>query len=565
MRFPRERSEAKPRFGLPDRENSNNCASAECFARPCDLNLKIRITYVLTEKEFAMLRLSVRRYFSALVVFATAAAIASPIFAADDIWTTNFAAAKEKAKKEKKLLLVNFTGSDWCGWCKKLKAEVFDQEEFINEAPKDFVLVELDYPNSKKLPDELVKQNQTIKEKYKIVGFPTIMILTPEERLVAKTGYAKGGPTRYVVQLLDFVGTYRNIEELTPKLAGLKGIERAKLLDQIVDLYDKLQNESDEVVAYSNEIISLDADNKAGLKIKHQVKSLLAVAEKQRAKRDLAGALNTFDSLIALDGISPEQKQKAYAGKSNVCMMQKDFVNVVENMKKAIAAAPDNPQASRIAVMLKTLEAKAEAQKTLTKIFDELETAKGLDRAKVLDRIIDAKRDFFGSVNGVPAVNPGGTLGHQILMNSMYDDEEVENIAKWSKEIATLDADGKAGLKRKYEYRSAIAEAELAFREKDYDRVVELLDQGLELKDLSKDEKQGLLFLKSDINIMRKDIAASLDYCKKAIAVSDETPLAKFLENRAKQLEMVLSSMKEKNIDPKTGEKTDGKNTETQG
>ena len=69
---------------------------------------------------------------------------------------------RARPRPKRKLLLVDFTGSDWCGWCIKLKQEVFDKTEFKTEVPKQFVLVELDFPPSKEIPDELKKQNEQV-------------------------------------------------------------------------------------------------------------------------------------------------------------------------------------------------------------------------------------------------------------------------------------------------------------------------------------------------------------------------------------------------------------------
>ena len=65
-------------------------------------------------------------------------------------WGTDATTALAQAKKEKKLVVMNFTGSDWCGWCIKLKKEVFDTKEFAEYAGKNLVLVELDFPRAKK-------------------------------------------------------------------------------------------------------------------------------------------------------------------------------------------------------------------------------------------------------------------------------------------------------------------------------------------------------------------------------------------------------------------------------
>ena len=77
------------------------------------------------------------------------AGFASTAWAGGDLWMTDFEAAKTKAAKENKYLLVDFTGSDWCIWCTRLNSEVFSTKSFQTEAPKQFVLVELDFPRDK--------------------------------------------------------------------------------------------------------------------------------------------------------------------------------------------------------------------------------------------------------------------------------------------------------------------------------------------------------------------------------------------------------------------------------
>ena len=84
-----------------------------------------------------------------LLKLAACAAMLSPAFAGGEGWTSDFAAAKEQAAKENKSLLVDFTGSDWCGWCIKLNEEVFQHDPFKEGVKDKFVLVELDFPKDK--------------------------------------------------------------------------------------------------------------------------------------------------------------------------------------------------------------------------------------------------------------------------------------------------------------------------------------------------------------------------------------------------------------------------------
>ena len=93
-------------------------------------------------------------------------------------------------------MLLNFTGSDWCSWCKKLDAEVFSKKEFSDYAKKNLVLVEVDFPAQKKLAAALVKANDALKDKYKITGFPTLIVLKPDGTVVWKQVGLHGRRTR---------------------------------------------------------------------------------------------------------------------------------------------------------------------------------------------------------------------------------------------------------------------------------------------------------------------------------------------------------------------------------
>lgn len=92
-------------------------------------------------------------------------------------WSTDLDKAFEKAKAEKKSVLVEFTGSDWCPPCIAMRKNVFSKKEFIDAASKNFILVEIDLPKG----DEALRtKNEPIAEKYKIEGFPTVILFTPE-------------------------------------------------------------------------------------------------------------------------------------------------------------------------------------------------------------------------------------------------------------------------------------------------------------------------------------------------------------------------------------------------
>jgi protein disulfide-isomerase len=116
-------------------------------------------------------------------------------------WSEDFAKASAQAKAEKKLLLIDFTGSDWCGWCIKLDKEVFSKPEFEEYAKKNLVLVEADFPRSKELAKETKEQNAKLQKEYKIQGYPTVIVLSAEGKKVGELGYQPGGPAAFIAEL----------------------------------------------------------------------------------------------------------------------------------------------------------------------------------------------------------------------------------------------------------------------------------------------------------------------------------------------------------------------------
>ena len=151
-----------------------------------------------------------------LTVFLSMALI-SPALAAELQWLTDLPAAVRQASAENKAILVNFTGSDWCGWCIKLKKEVFDKPAFAAFARDNLVLVEVDFPRAKKLPEDLRKANDDLAGQFAVQGFPTIFILDSQGRRLARAGYMPGGPENYIAKLATIPGFVWNIPPAAPE------------------------------------------------------------------------------------------------------------------------------------------------------------------------------------------------------------------------------------------------------------------------------------------------------------------------------------------------------------
>jgi thioredoxin-related protein len=137
-------------------------------------------------------------------LFAVAAFIFiyGPFASAESDWLTDYKKAQQEAKAGNKFLLLDFTGSDWCGWCKRFDKEVLLQPEFKDFARDNLVVVELDFPRAKQQTPELKKQNRELAQQYEIVGFPTIVVLSADgQKLWRYDGYFPDGPAAFIAQL----------------------------------------------------------------------------------------------------------------------------------------------------------------------------------------------------------------------------------------------------------------------------------------------------------------------------------------------------------------------------
>ncbi|MFM1547921.1 MAG: thioredoxin family protein [Lentisphaeria bacterium] len=144
-----------------------------------------------------------------IILIALMGCFAASAFAAPS-WETDFKRAAKKADRKDRYMLLDFTGSDWCGWCIKLNKEVFDKSDFKDYARKNLILVEVDFPRMKKQKKSLEEQNADLALEYGIRGYPTIIILAPDGTLVAKTGYKRGGAEKYVEHLKKLIYKYEN-------------------------------------------------------------------------------------------------------------------------------------------------------------------------------------------------------------------------------------------------------------------------------------------------------------------------------------------------------------------
>lgn len=113
-------------------------------------------------------------------------------------WYTDINQVYELSKKTEKPIFAFFTGSDWCGWCHRLEANVYRKADFKEWAKNNVILLELDFPRNKKLPDALAQQNAGLQQFFNVQGFPTIwMFFMDKDVKTSKINIAPLGSLGY--------------------------------------------------------------------------------------------------------------------------------------------------------------------------------------------------------------------------------------------------------------------------------------------------------------------------------------------------------------------------------
>ena len=227
-----------------------------------------------------------------------------------------------------------------------------------------------------------------------------------------------------------------------------------------------------------------------------------------------AEAKEVLDKALAMKGVPGEMRQQGYMLKAQICFSEKKFVDVVATLKLAKEAAPESPMAKRIDDLILQFGKVAEAQEAADKLEAGLAKTEGLDRAKLLDKLVDAKQKLL-----------------------RFDPEAGEDVKKWTKEIITLDADNKAGLKKKYQFKSALADAEELMRGGKTDEAATALDKALETAGISGEETQQAQLLKAQLAFMQRNEEQGVAQLKKALDAAPDGELAPAIKMMLRQFE----------------------------
>lgn len=293
-------------------------------------------------------------------------------------WSVDFAAAKKEAVESKKDLLIDFTGSDWCGWCIKLDEEVFSKEPFKAGVKDKFVLVEVDYPKDKsKLSAETNQQNEGLIKTYAIEGrFPTILLCDETGKPFAATGYQPGGADPYVKHLDELRKNKAKRDEAFATAAKAEGVAKAKAL---VTALGVMGLEDSMVRSFYSDVVeqikTADPKDETGFAKAAATKARLVTFQNELSalaqKGDFDGALGAVDKMLKEGGLETETSQEVMMSRALIYAHQQKFEEAIKAVEDAKAFAPDsklnagidNFKGQLVAAKTKAEEAKAAGAK----------------------------------------------------------------------------------------------------------------------------------------------------------------------------------------------------------
>lgn len=230
-----------------------------------------------------------------LMLLGAAAALVAPAMAETE-WMTDLPAAQERAAAEGKAVLADFTGSDWCGWCIRLRENVFDTPEFESYAADKFVLLEIDVPRNPDFDQDLLARNRELCNRYAIEGFPTVLVLTPQGQTMG--GFVGGMPDLAAVSAPLDAGA-ENARAYAEAMAMEDGSEKAAALFAVYqNIPAGLRNKA---VALRDSIMAMDAEDTTGI-------HAIAAAQQQKAalNAELRAAQDIPAMLAVIEKYLPE-------------------------------------------------------------------------------------------------------------------------------------------------------------------------------------------------------------------------------------------------------------------
>lgn len=245
------------------------------------------------------------------------AAMLMPAMAAD--WMTDFEEAKACAAREGKVVLADFTGSDWCHFCNVLRRRVLDTPAFAEYGEDKFIYLEIDLPRRKQIPQELMQQNNALVQQYRVGGFPTVILIDAQ-------GHALGGFTGGMTRMADVQKSLQPALEVHRHMQAAASAAPEQRIEHLAAAYRVYPDNYRSHNAWLRELLEAEdpADSSGWRSVYAAELQMQQMDEELRSRvSDRAAIIACFDRYIAqaLPGNKPRmlrQKDRYLCGVSSI-------------------------------------------------------------------------------------------------------------------------------------------------------------------------------------------------------------------------------------------------------
>ena len=465
----------------------------------------------------------------------------------DGIWTVNMDFAKKIAKEKDLKLLILFTGSDWCHWCKLLNEEVFSKDAFQQEVVKMFVPVKLDFPSAVKFPEAVRKSYEAEMKKYDVRGYPTVVLTDCDGNAFAVTGYQPGGEEAYLSSLKSYI---QSKEELDAKAAELKDGDAAAASE----LYNALEEYSarfkdapcikEGLKKYYDTCREKNPEISRALEREETIKKRLdEIGEQYKLgegydpseatpeKADQAAA--DYQAVIDSFKLEGEQKQEVLLKIALVYAMVQEDEKLQSFIDQAIEAAPE----SELAYRFREQRSAQEIEDLMDNVNQMVIDDKKDDALKAIDERLEGEEDMN---NKIMLTSVKAEI--QVLFDDIEGAKENFNkcIEMCGNEEATEQF--KVRLNELDPFNKTVTQSQLYSLRGNPAEMAAAIEKAIEQYDPDPASLQKALFMQAQAYMEANDQAKAEETIKKTIDVDPETDLAKMLSEQIKRMEQMKAA-----------------------
>ena len=282
---------------------------------------------------------------------AVLAAIVLPAFGAE--WLTDFEAAKQKAAAEHKPIIMDFTGSDWCGACMHLHSSIFEKPEFDAFVKDKFILLEIDCPHGDKMPAEEKARNEALVESYSVHAFPTVLVLSPKGDVLG--GFLGSGFSMEQVQKELQQGA-----DNLPRLEKAQALTGPEKLQALGELYKSLNNDARPcATSIEEQIIQNDPQDTLGFahrraveRQRRDIKSRTMRLMQWRDSAQILAAVAELQPTVMPENL-PLVLELKITGNVLAAQSEEDLAKARDSLQAELDSMPESPQKAEVANRLK--------------------------------------------------------------------------------------------------------------------------------------------------------------------------------------------------------------------